>query len=99
MVGREWAFRNAGGQAGAGRVITLPRMPRVLLRMRSRRSLKADTANRTDGARRQERVASRKAHGAEEPRRSEVRHYTVEATQRMTRGDAERNRATAAPSR
>ncbi|EIM99231.1 hypothetical protein WQE_20004 [Paraburkholderia hospita] len=60
------------GQAGAGRVITLPRMPRVvLLRMRSRRSLKADAANRTDGARRQERVACRKAHGAKTaPQRS-----------------------------
>ncbi|ALP63337.1 hypothetical protein AN416_12575 [Paraburkholderia caribensis] len=33
------------GQAGAGRVITLPRMPRVvLLRMRLRRALEADTA-------------------------------------------------------
>ncbi|CAG9205227.1 conserved hypothetical protein [Paraburkholderia sabiae] len=53
-------------------MITLPRMPRVV---RAAHAFAArvvtDAANRTDGARRLERVACRKAHGAKTaPQRS-----------------------------
>ncbi|CAG9266637.1 hypothetical protein PCAR4_680051 [Paraburkholderia caribensis] len=72
MVGREWAFRNAGG---AGRRGACDHVAAHAARRAAAHALAAravtDAANRTDGARRQERVACRKAHGAKTaPQRS-----------------------------